>query len=338
MLPKSIWSRRSVTGLALGAIAAVLLAVSLLTALPARPLANEPQSPQRLQVVATVSMLGDAVTRVAGDRADVHTLMGEGVDPHLYRQTQADIAAMVRADIVFWNGLYLEAQLEEFLARLARQKPVVALGETIPVSERIESAAYSDRYDPHVWMDPTLWATVVEGARDALAEIDPEGAATYEANAAAYLEEIEDIAAYARQSLETVPADQRVLITAHDAFGYFGKAYDFEVLGIQGLSTESEAGLQQVDRLVSLIVDRGITSIFVESSVSERNIRALVEGAAARGHEVAIGGQLYSDAMGPAGTYRGTYIGMIDSNATTITRALGGTAPEGGMAGRLLES
>lgn len=338
MPPKFVWNRRSVTGFALGAIAAVLLAVSLLTALPARPLANEPQTGGKLQVVATVSMLGDAVTRVAGDRANVRTLMGEGVDPHLYRQTQADIAAMVRADVVFWNGLYLEAQLEEFLARLDRQKPVVALAETIPVSKRIASAAYADRYDPHVWMDPALWTTVVEGARDALIELDPEGAATYQANAAGYLEEIEAVAAYAREGLRTVPQDQRVLITAHDAFGYFGKAYGFEVLGIQGLSTESEAGLQQVDRLVSLIVERDITSIFVESSVSERNIRALVEGAAARGHEVTIGGQLYSDAMGPAGTYRGTYIGMIDSNATTIIKALGGTAPAGGMAGRLLES
>jgi manganese/zinc/iron transport system substrate-binding protein len=292
----------------------------------------------RVEVVATTSMIGDAVERIAGDRAVVRTLMGEGVDPHLYRQTQADIAAMVRSDIVFWNGLYLEAQLEEFLERLARQKKVVALAESVPLEDRLANADYDDRFDPHVWMDPTLWRHVVEAARDALVEIDPAGAAHYAANADAYLSEIDAIAAYAETNLASVPAERRILITAHDAFGYFGKAYGFDVLGIQGLSTESEAGLQQINRLVDRIVERDVTSIFVESSVSERNIRALVEGAAARGHEVSIGGQLFSDAMGPSGSYQGTYLGMIDSNATTISRALGGTAPESGMNGRLADS
>ncbi|WP_198585911.1 metal ABC transporter solute-binding protein, Zn/Mn family [Pararhizobium haloflavum] len=291
-----------------------------------------------LQIVATVSMIGDAVSRVAGDRAEVRTLMGEGVDPHLYRQTQADIAAMVRADVVFWNGLYLEAQLEEFLERLARQKPVIALGEAVPVGERIASVAYPDRFDPHIWMDPTLFRHVIEAARDALIDLDPEGASIYTANADDYLGELDGLRSYAKDALASVSRDRRVLVTAHDAFGYFGRAYDFEVVGVQGLSTESEAGLQQIDRLVDLIVEREITSIFVESSVSERNVRALIEGAAARGHEVTIGGQLFSDAMGPAGTYQGTYLGMIDANVTTITRALGGMAPEGGMAGRLVES
>lgn len=305
---------------------------------PSRDAARAEEDDGPLQLVATTAMIGDALENVAGARAEVRTLMGEGVDPHLYRQTQADIAAMAGADAVFWNGLYLEAQLEEFLLRLGEHRPVFALAENVPREKRLSSADYEERFDPHVWMDPELWTHVVHAARDALSEIDPDGTDIYAANARRYLNEIEKLAAFARKSLETVPPDRRVMITAHDAFGYFGKAYGFEVIGIQGFSTESEAGLRQIDRLVNLIVERGIESIFVETSVSERNIRALIEGAAARGHAVEIGGQLFSDAMGAAGTYQGTYIGMIDSNVTTIGRALGGDVPVGGMSGRLVES
>lgn len=292
----------------------------------------------KLNLVATVSMVGDAVSAIAGDRAEVTTLMGEGVDPHLYRQTQSDIAAMVRADAVFWNGLYLEAQLEEFLQKLGKRKPVYAIGESVPQDERIASLAYPDRYDPHIWMTPELWHRAVTAARDALIELDPDGEEHYRTNTAAYLAEVESLAEFARISLETVPQDRRVLITAHDAFGYFGRTYDFEVVGIQGLSTESEAGLQRVDEIVKMIVDRNIQAIFVETSVSERNVRALIEGAAARGHKVVVGGQLFSDAMGSPGTYTGTYIGMIDSNVTTITNALGGNAPVDGLNGKLVGS
>lgn len=313
-----------------------MVAVAILALSPGANAQNAER--EKLQVVATVSMIGDAVRSVAGDRADVQTLMGEGVDPHLYRQTQADVAAMARADAVFWNGLYLEAQLEEFLGQLSRHRPVFALGENVPVEKRIANADYAARYDPHIWMDPSLWRYVVEGARDALIKLDPEGAEIYEANSEQSLADLAELEAYAQASLATVPEDKRMLITAHDAFSYFGRAYGFEVLGIQGLSTESEAGLRQVDQLVFLIVEHDINAIFVETSVSERNVRALIEGAAARGREVTIGGRLYSDAMGPAGTYAGTYIGMIDANVTTITRSLGGDAPAGGMAGQLGES
>ena len=300
--------------------------------------AGSVQAAEKLNVVATVSMIGDAVSAIGGDQVNVTTLMGEGVDPHLYRQTQSDIAAMVRADVVFWNGLYLEAQLEEFIEKLAARKPVFAIGEALPKDERLSSADYPDRYDPHIWMAPELWRNAVAATRDALIGLDPEGTETYKTNAASYLAEMDALTDYARTSLATVPQDKRVLITAHDAFGYFGQAYGFEVVGIQGRSTESEAGLQRVNEIVSLIVDRNIESIFVETSVSERNMRALIEGAAARGHKVVVGGQLFSDAMGAAGTYPGTYIGMIDSNATTITNALGGKAPTRGMKGRLIGS
>lgn len=323
-------------------LGAGLLVAAALAILPFAVIDNAPANAKthdgRLEVVATVSMIGDALGEIGGDRVVVRTLMGEGVDPHLYRQTQADVAAMVRADAVFSNGLYLEAQLEEFLDRLAEVKPVIPLAESIPVEERLASSTYQNRFDPHVWMAPALWRHVVERARDALTELDPDGAEIYAANAERYLKDLQALDDYARTSLASVPEEQRVLVTAHDAFGYFGRSYGFEVLGIQGFSTESEAGLQRIDHLVDVLVERGIEAIFVESSVSERNIKALIEGAAARGHVVEIGGQLYSDAMGPAGTYRGTYLGMIDSNVTTITRALGGDAPAGGMRGLLAES
>lgn len=289
----------------------------------------------RLGVVATTGMIADAVRQVGGDRVEVTALMGPGVDPHNYRQTRSDIAAMVRADAVFRHGLFLEAQLQNFLLDLGRRKPVVALAETLPQELLLADAEYADRYDPHVWMDPRLWGHVVEAVREELTRLDPQGEAAFRVNAQRHLGEIEALADYAERIFATVPQGSRVLVTAHDAFGYFGRAYGFEVLGIQGISTESEAGLRQIETLVDVLVERQVRAVFVESSVSERNVRALVEGAAARGHAVVIGGQLYSDAMGAAGTYEGTYVGMIDHNATTISRALGGEAPEKGLNDRL---
>lgn len=293
-------------------------------------LADEP-----LQVVVTTSMIGDAVEQVAGDRAEVVALMGPGVDPHAYRQTRSDIANLVAADLVLWHGLYLEAQMEDFLLDLAERKPVVAVGEGVEADQLLSHDDYDGRFDPHVWMDPDLWPQVVLTVRDSLIELDPEGEAAYRENADSHLAEIEELAAYASEVLGSVPENQRVLVSAHDAFNYFGDAYGFEVVGIQGISTEAEAGLRRIEELVDLIVEREISAVFVESSVSDRNIRALIEGAAARGHDLSIGGQLFSDAMGQPDSYEGTYIGMIDHNATSIARALGGEAPELGMQGRL---
>ena len=288
-----------------------------------------------LQVVATTSMIADAARRGGGDRVEVRALMGPGVDPHAYRQTRSDIAALTRADLALWNGLYLEAQLEEFLLELGERRPTVAVAEAIPVEALIAHEDYEGRFDPHVWMVPELWRHAVLAVRDALIAQDPDGAALYRANAEAYLEEADALGAYARETLATVPEAARVLVTAHDAFGYFGRAYGYEVVGVQGISTESEAGLSRVEALVDLIVERGIGAVFVESSVPERQVRALVEGAAARGHAVRVGGELYSDAMGPIGSYEGTWLGMLDHNATTIVRALGGAAPERGRLDRL---
>lgn len=297
--------------------------------------AQQGASAKVLQVTATTGMVADTVARVAGDRAKVQALMGPAVDPHLFRPTRTDIAKLAGADVIFYNGLYLEAQMEALLADLATRKPVVAIAERVPQDRLLANADYPDKLDPHVWMDPKLWAHAVEAVRDALIAADEAGRDQYTANAARMISELDRLAQYANTSLGSVPEGQRVLVTAHDAFNYFGRAYNFQVLGIQGISTESEAGLRQIEDMVATLVERNIRAIFVETSVSDRNVKALIEGAAARGHTVTIGGELYSDAMGAAGTYEGTFIGMIDHNATVITRALGGDAPARGLNGQL---
>ena len=288
-----------------------------------------------LKVVATTGMIADAARRIGGNLVEVRALMGPGVDPHSYRQTRTDIVATAKADLVFWNGLYLEAQMEDVLAELARRVPVVALAEAVPAGRRIAHDDYADRFDPHVWMDPGLWRLVAHAARDALSAVKPDGTDAFAANTNAFLAELDRLDAYSSKVLSTVPEAARVLVTAHDAFNYFGRAYGFEVVGIQGISTESEAGLNRMTELVDLIVERRIATVFVESSVSDRLVRALVEGAAAAGWNVRIGGELYSDAMGAVGTYEGTYVGMIDHNVTVIADGLGGNVPVRGMSGRL---
>ena len=308
-------------------IAALVFALAL-------SVSSRAETPQ-LNVVATTAMIADAVKEVGGDKVRVTALMGEGVDPHSYRLNRTDIAALLEADMVFWNGLYLEAQMEEFLLQLATRKPVVALAEAVPVEARIKHADYDGRFDPHVWMSPKLWGHVVKATEKALSAQDPQNAEVYRANAARYIAQLEDLAAYGVRVLSTVPETSRVLVTAHDAFGYFGAAFGFEVHGVQGISTESEAGLQHVESLVDLIVTRKVEAVFFESSVSERNVKALVEGAEARGATVRIGAELYSDAMGAPGTYTGTYLGMIDHNLTEIANALGGNAPKEGWQGKL---
>jgi len=302
----------------------------LVVAAPSRATATEP-----LKVVATTSMIADAARVVGGKHVSVTGLMGPGVDPHSYRQTRSDILAMVRADLTLHHGLYLEAQMEEFLDKLAEQRQVVAVTGDIPREKLISHDEYKNQFDPHVWMDPRLWAYVVNAVRNALIEARPEQAVDFTDAAANYIRELEELQAYASTVLATVPPATRILVTSHDAFNYFGRAYGYEVLGVQGISTQSEAGLTRVGELVSALVERNIQAVFVESSVSDRNTRALIEGAAARNHQVRIGGHLFSDAMGPEGTYEGTYLGMIDHNVTSIARALGGDAPDRGMRGQL---
>lgn len=287
-------------------------------------------------ITTTVGMVRDVVRHVAGDKAVVQGIIGEGVDPHLYKPTRSDVQQLQRADIIFYSGLLLEGRLADTLERIASpERPAHAVTAGIDESTLLAPPGFEGHYDPHVWMDVRAWMQAVDSVAETLAGFDPPNAEHYRGNAKRYLEELERLDRYAKEVTSTIPEKSRVLVTAHDAFNYFGRAYGLEVVGIQGISTDSEAGLEDINRLVDLLVERDIRAVFVETSVADKNVRALVEGASARGHDVAIGGTLFSDAMGEAGTYEGTYVGMIDHNVTTITRGLGGTAPPRGMQGKL---
>ncbi|MFK7877041.1 MAG: metal ABC transporter solute-binding protein, Zn/Mn family [Paracoccaceae bacterium] len=295
-----------------------------------------------LNVVATTGMIADTAARIGGAQVAVTGLMGAGVDPHSYRQTRNDIVALTRADLVLWHGLFLEAQMEDFFARLAVRQPVVAVTDQLKASALdgtgpalIDSPDYAGAYDPHIWMDPDLWAEIADRIARAFTELRPDSSDVFQTNAAAFKTELTALRAYGSTALADIPQDRRVLLTAHDAFSYFGDAFGMEVIGVQGISTDSEAGLHRMRSLVDVLVSRQIGAVFVESSVSDRNIRALIEGAAAQGHSVNLGGELFSDAMGPAGTYEGTYIGMMDHNITKIARALGSDVPAAGLNGKL---
>ncbi len=287
------------------------------------------------QVTTTVGMVTDIVRQVAGDKAKVTGIMGAGVDPHLYKPTRDDVASMIRADVIFYAGLMLEGKMADTLVKIARTKPVHAVTESIEEKYLLEPEEMQGHYDPHVWMDPMAWAKAVEAVGRALAEYDPANTEHYRRNAADSVQRCEELAAYGRRVLSTVPESSRVLISSHDAFNYFGRAFGLKVMGVQGLSTESEAGLQRINELVDYIVQQEVRAVFVESSVSPRNIEALVQGVQSRGKALRVGGELYSDAMGPEGSYEGTYLGMLDHNITTVARALGGQAPEEGWQGKL---
>lgn len=289
-------------------------------------------------IVCTIGMVADIVRNVAGDHAMVQGLIGEGVDPHLYKPTRGDVVKLSSADVVFYNGLLLEGRMTDLLARVASPgKPVKAVTEAIleDADYLLEKDDNSGHTDPHVWMDVPGWIEAVEVVAKTLSMFDPGNSADYRANAEQYIKKLQVLDEYAKESIASIPESQRVLVTAHDAFNYLGRATGLTVRGIQGLSTESEAGVRDLEGLIDFIIEQKIPAIFVETSVSDKNVRALVEGATARGHSLRIGGTLFSDAMGQSGTYEGTYIGMIDHNVTTITRALGGDAPEGGMQGKL---
>ncbi len=280
-----------------------------------------------LRVVATTGQIGDAVEQIAGDTIELSTLLGPGIDPHLYVPTEGDVSRFSNADVIFYNGINLEAQMVRVLDQMAsRGKTVVSIGDSMPEEKLLRwSLDDSKVFDPHVWNDPVLWSTGVELIRDTLVEASPDNASTFEANAQAYLDEIADTHAYVLQAIGSIPADSRTMVTAHDAFGYFARTYDIEVLGLQGISTESEVSTADVRAMVDQIVARKIPSLFTETSVSSKTMESLIEAAAAQGHTIAIGGELFSDALGEAGTDAATYTGMLRHNAKTISEALGGT-------------
>lgn len=287
-------------------------------------------------IVATTGMVADIVRQVARDKADVVSLMGEGVDPHLYKPTRDDIAKLLSADVVFYSGLNLEGRMTDTLTRIGRSgKPVFVVTEKLEPSYLREPPEFAGHYDPHVWMDVAAWSKCVDMVAEALGQFDPDNKQRYADRATLYRAELKKLDAYCRQVIGSVPKERRLLVTAHDAFGYFSRAYDIPVHSVQGISTESEASVRDVNELIETIVSRQVPAIFVESSVSEKNIKAVIEGAARKGFKVHIGGSLFSDAMGGTGTYEATYMGMLDHNATTIARALGGEAPERGLHGKL---
>jgi len=281
-------------------------------------------------------MVADLVRNVGGDRVEVKQICGSGVDPHLYKVTRDDVQAMRSADMVFYSGLMLEGKMSDTLVKQARNRPVIAVTEAIDKSWLLEPEEFAGHYDPHVWMDVSAWARCVDVVAKELSKYDPEGETVYRTNAEAYQRQLAALHAYGKEKIASIPEASRLLVTSHDAFNYFGRAYGLEVLGVQGISTESEAGLQRINQLVQLLAERKVQSVFVESSVSSANVEALVEGARSNGHDVSIAAEeLFSDAMGQPGTYRGTYIGMLDHNITVVVRGLGGDAPAGGLNGQL---
>ncbi|MFM7076935.1 MAG: metal ABC transporter solute-binding protein, Zn/Mn family [Planctomycetaceae bacterium] len=282
---------------------------------------------ERPRVLATTTVVADLVRQVGGDRVAVECLMAPGIDPHSYRATPRDADRLARADLVIASGLHLEGRLADLLAKLGKRVPVLAVADTLPKERLLEADAGFQ--DPHVWFDAALWSLCAAPVADALAAIDADGAPAYRERARDYAERLVALDGRVRERLATVPAERRVLVTAHDAFRYFGRAYEVEVVGIQGTSTEAEAGLRDINRLVDLVVTRRIPAVFVETSVSDRNVAALREGAASRGHAVALGGRLHSDSLGPPDGAAATLEGAILENVETI---LAGIAPPSGGA------
>jgi manganese/zinc/iron transport system substrate-binding protein len=282
----------------------------------------------KLQVVTTTGQIGDMARHVGGELVEVTALMGPGVDPHLYVASEVDVDRLVQADVILYICLFLEAQMADVLRQIGERKPAIPVAERIDPGQLLPWANYADEFDPHVWFDVSLWMKTVDAVRDTLAEADPDNASTYQANAEAYLAQLAELDTYVKQQAATLPADQRVLVTAHDAFHYFGRAYGFEVRGLQGISTASEAGTADVRELADFIAERKIPAIFIETSVPVRNVEALQAAVRDRGGEVVIGGQLYSDALGSPDSDAGTYIGMVRHNIDTIVQALRGDAVE----------
>ena len=278
-----------------------------------------------LQITTTTSMITDITKVVGGEHVQVTGLMGAGIDPHLYVASEGDMELLQNANVIFYNGLLLEAQMAEILEQLGERKTVVAVSQGVDEGELLPWAQYADEFDPHIWFDVSLWMKAVEAVRDTLVQVDAAHATAYQANAATYLEELTKLDTYVKEQATRLPAEQRILITAHDAFHYFGRAYGFDVRGLQGISTASEAGTADVQALADFIAEKQIKAIFIESSVPVRNIEALQAAVQARGFQVTIGGQLFSDAMGDPSSPEGTYVGMVRHNIDTIVGALLGS-------------
>ena len=279
-------------------------------------------SDRTINVVATTQQIADATRVIGGDRVEVYGMMGPGIDPHLYKASAGDVNQLEDADIVFFNGLNLEGRLADLMVTMAADKPTYAVGAAVPEDLLAEPPEFDGKFDPHVWFDPALWKHALQQIADGLAELDPDSADTYQENLDDYLDEVEALETYAEEQLAIIPEGQRVLVTAHDAFGYFGLRWGYEVRGLQGISTATEAGAGDVQNLARFLVENNIKAIFIESSVPQSAVEAVIEAAGSQGGSVVVGGELFSDAMGDEGTDEGTYLGMYRHNVDTIVEAL----------------
>ena len=314
---RSILSPVSLAAIALAAAAA------LLTSCP--DTASKEAEDGKLKVVATTGMVGELAERIGGGAVAVETLMGPGIDPRLYAATEGDVIRMGEADLILYSGHHLEGKMTDVFRRVAeRGRRCVAVAEAIPDGLLLSGKEMGTSHDPHVWFDVSLWKLAAREAERALSEASPQNAREFSANLESYLGELDELDEYVRARAAELSEERRVLITAHDAFGYFGKAYGFEVRGLQGISTASEAGAADVRELADFIAQRKIPAIFVETSVPHRSIVAIKEAVRSRGFRVEIGGELFSDAMGTPGTPEGTYVGMVRHNIDTIVNALKG--------------
>jgi len=289
---------------------------------------SENLAERKINVVTTTGMITDAVREVGGDRVQVTGLMGPGVDPHLYKASAGDVSRMQKADIIFYNGLHLEGAMAELFEKMSGQTKTVAVAEGIDDKKLLSPPEFEGLHDPHVWFDVSLWMKVVDQIEEALTEIDLTHADRYKVNSEKYQNRLDSLHRYVQEQADRVPETARVIVTAHDAFNYFGRAYGFRVRGLQGISTATEAGTRDVQDLADFIAENKIPAIFIETSVPRRAIEALQAAVRAKGHEVSIGGELFSDAMGDPDSSAGNYIGMVKHNIDTIVRALGGESGE----------
>ena len=302
---------------------AIKHAVILLGALPLSALATADETP--LNVVATIGMIADVAQEVGGECVNVEAMMGPGVDPHLYQASASDVATLRNAEQIFYSGYSLEGQLGDVLERFSERTPTLAVAPASidPASLITSQDVYG--IDPHLWMDVSLWAQTLPTLNAALSEARPDCAATFDANTERYQTQLLALHEWVTDSIASIPDEQRILVTAHDAFGYFGRAYDIDVEGIQGISTETETGIADIRNMTDIVVDRAVPALFIESTINPRTVQAVIDAAQQRGQVVEIGGELYSDAMGDPDTVDGTYMGMIYRNTQHIVEALGGT-------------
>ncbi|MDF2067406.1 zinc ABC transporter substrate-binding protein [Bacillus sp. Cr_A10] len=277
---------------------------------------------QKPLVVTTTGQIADAVREIAGDHVIVKSLMGPGVDPHLYKATQGDLQTLEEADIIFYNGLELEGKMSDIFEKMKEEKTVHAIGDAIPKNQILRNELHPELSDPHIWFDIEVWQQAVKEVTKTLVAEIPDNQDEFLKNEEVYFQKLNDLSKWSDQRISEIPKEQRVLVTAHDAFNYFGRSHGMEVRGLQGLSTDSEYGLKDIQNIVDFLVDQNIKVVFIESSVSDKAMKAVIEGAKEKGHSIQIGGELFSDAMGAEGTEEGTYIGMYKHNVNTIVDSL----------------